>query len=259
MPLTCSHPAAILPFKRFTPNRLNFAALVIGAMTPDTGYFIGQRHLAKIAHLPIGTFILDIPTGLILLALFYLLRRELCYILPSPHRNQLTPLANQKPTFTLRAIIIAAVSILLGAWTHIVWDQFTHNGTYAFRHLAPLRISLAQIGPQQITMAYILQYISTLVGAAVLVLAYLKWLRTQPSRPDNQSDRWRYLLWFTLAIVALIIGALFARHLSAPVHEFQTFREFIYKMGIITVSVFTIFIVISAILCYRRKLSIARP
>src|SRR5690242_6367039 len=121
MPLTTSHPAAVLPLKRFTPNPLDLAALVIGSMTPDAGYFIGERHFAKMAHYPIGTILLDIPTGLVLLGLFYLVRRELCYILPAPHRNQLTPLAHQKPTFTFPALLIATFSILLGAWTHIIW------------------------------------------------------------------------------------------------------------------------------------------
>ncbi|MGZ5543302.1 MAG: DUF4184 family protein, partial [Limisphaerales bacterium] len=58
MPLTCSHPAAILPFKCFTPRHLNFAALMIGSMSPDAGYFIGERGLAKLAHHPIGTVVI---------------------------------------------------------------------------------------------------------------------------------------------------------------------------------------------------------
>src|SRR4051812_43207339 len=97
MPLTCSHPAAVLPFKRFT--RLNFVALVIGSMAPDTGYFLGERPFARLSHRPEGTVLLCIPVGLILLGLFYLLRRELCYILPSPHRNHFTPLAQERPAF----------------------------------------------------------------------------------------------------------------------------------------------------------------
>jgi len=255
MPLTCSHPAAVLPFKRFV--QLNFAALVIGSMSPDAGYFIGERSLAKLAHRPFGTILFDIPIGLIVLGLFYLVRRDLCFILPSPHRNQLTPLAHRKPVFTVDALFVAVVSILVGAWTHIIWDQVTHDGSYVFRHFSPLRISLTHIGPQDITLAYVLQYISTLVGGAILAWFYIKWLRAQPTKPDNQSDSWRYVLWFGLALVACAVGTFLAIHLSAPVHEFKTFREFVYKMGVSAVSVFTLLILISAILCYRRKLSAA--
>ncbi len=258
MPLTCSHPAAILPFKRFTPNPLNFAALVIGSMTPDVGYFIGERHLAKLAHLPLGTIFICLPTGFILLGLFYLVRRDLCFILPAPHRNQLTPLGQQRPRFTFEFLLMAMIAILIGAWTHIVWDQFTHDGSFVARHFSPLRHVLFYIGSQDITVSYVLQYVSTLVGAGILGLYYFKWLRTQPPRPDNQSDAWRYLLWFGLAVVALIVGAAIAIHLSAPVHEFRTFREFVYKMGVSAVSVFSVLIVISAILCYRRALGLGR-
>jgi hypothetical protein len=234
---------------------LNFAALVIGSMSPDAGYFIGERSFAKLAHHPIGTVVFDIPTGLILLGIFYLIRRELCFILPAPHRNQLTPLAHRNPVFTVEALFIAIVSILIGAWTHIIWDQFTHDSSFLNRHFAPLRVVLLHIGAQQITISYILQYISTIIGAALLAWYYCKWLRSRPPAPTTESDTWRYLLIFGLALFSLAAGIAVAIHLSAPVHEFKTLREFVYIMGVSAVSVFSILVVASAILCYRRKLA----
>ena len=144
MPLTCSHAAAILPFKRF--KALNFAALIIGSMSPDAGYFIGERHLAKLAHYPSGTFLICLPTGLVLLALFYLLRRDLTFILPSPHRNNLMTLATRKPIWNGQFFLAATLSILIGAWTHIVWDQFTHDGSFVSRHFTPFASSSFTLG-----------------------------------------------------------------------------------------------------------------
>jgi hypothetical protein len=255
MPLTCSHPAAVLPFARY--KTLNFTALVIGSMSPDFGYFIGQRQLAKIAHHPIGTVAIDVPAGLIALGLFYILRRDLCYLLPAPHRNQLTPLTERKPQLSAAAFIIVTWSLLLGSWTHVIWDQFTHDGTYGARHFAPLRFTLFHMGLQDITVAYSLQYISTFVGGAVLAIAYWKWLRSQPARPDGQADSWRYVLIFFLGLVSLSIGLLLASHLSGPIRDFTTFREFVYDMGVSAVSIYFLLIVTAAVLCFRRKLTTA--
>jgi hypothetical protein len=252
MPLTCSHPAAILPFKRFT--RLNFVALVIGSVSPDIGYFIGQRHLAKLAHYPGGTILICLPTGLILLALFYLVRRDLTYILPSPHRDHLMPLADRKPTWNAQFILIAALSILIGAWTHIVWDQFTHDGSFVSRHFSPLRFVLFHIRGVEVPVAYLLQYLSTIVGGGILAWFYWKWLRSQPRIPNTESDTWRYVLIFSLALVSLAAGVTIGVHLSDRIRDSETFREYVYTTGVSAVSVFTFLIVISAILCYRRKL-----
>jgi hypothetical protein len=251
MPLTSSHPAAVLPFKRVAG--LNFAALVIGSMTPDAGYFLGLRHMAKIAHHPDGTVLICIPTGIVLLGLFYLLRRDLCFILPSPHRNKLTPLASRKTALTAKAFLMAALSVLIGAWTHIVWDQFTHDGTFLARHFAPWRTVLFQVGSSEVTVAYSLQYISTIAGAAILAFAYMKWLRTQLNQSDNESDGWRYLMWFGLGAVALAIGYAVAKHVADPVHNLKTLREFVYAMGVASVSSFTVLIVTAAVLCYSHR------
>jgi hypothetical protein len=253
MPLTCSHPAAILPFKRLTPRPLNLAALIIGSMSPDFGYFVGQRHLAKLAHYPTGTVLICVPTGLLVLSIFWLLRRDLCYLLPNPHRNQLMPMTAQTPLLNFESFCLIAISLLVGAWTHIIWDQFTHNGNYAFRHFALLRLKLFKVGDTPVTIAYTLQYISTIIGAAILAFCYLKWLRAQPAKPDSESDSWRYLLIFGTAIVSVSIAITVAKHLSGPVRDVSSFREFFYKMGVGAVSIFSALIVLIALVSLSRR------
>ena len=63
MPFTLSHPLAVVPLRRWCPARLNFAALVIGSMSPDFGYFIGQFDAAAFAHTIPGLFTVCLPTG----------------------------------------------------------------------------------------------------------------------------------------------------------------------------------------------------
>ena len=126
MPWTLSHPAAVLPLRRLSPRPLNFAALVVGSMTPDIGYYINRFDLSDFAHTLPGSFIACLPTGVIMLFIFYLFSRPVCYALPSPHRQSLLPLCPDFPTgLTPWAIIL--LSLLIGAWTHNFWDAFTHE------------------------------------------------------------------------------------------------------------------------------------
>src|SRR3954468_10318059 len=85
MPFTLSHPLAVVPLRGLCPRWLNFAALVIGSTSPDFGYFIQQFDAAAFAHSGWGTLEICLPTGLLALSIFYLLRQPLCYILPQPH------------------------------------------------------------------------------------------------------------------------------------------------------------------------------
>ena len=63
MPWTLSHPAIVLPLRRFSPQPLDFAALVIGSMTPDIGYYIDRFDLSAFAHTLPGSFLACLPPG----------------------------------------------------------------------------------------------------------------------------------------------------------------------------------------------------
>jgi hypothetical protein len=68
MPLTTSHPAAVIALKRLN---LDLSAMVIGSMTPDFVYFIpGCLPLSDYSHTISGILILGIPLGLAVLAIF---------------------------------------------------------------------------------------------------------------------------------------------------------------------------------------------
>ena len=75
MPWTLAHPAAVLPFRRFSgAGRLSFGALVIGSMSPDFVYYIGRFDLGNFTHSPLGVLVTCLPAGLLVLALALWLR-----------------------------------------------------------------------------------------------------------------------------------------------------------------------------------------
>jgi hypothetical protein len=101
---------------------LNLAALIIGTLVPDFGYYVGLFPLATVAHSLPGSVLVCIPTGLLVLACFYFVRRPVCNLLPQPHSALLQPLVSKRVPIRFRELAAATLSILLGAWSHAVWD-----------------------------------------------------------------------------------------------------------------------------------------
>ena len=166
MPWTFAHPAAVLPLRRYCPAYFNFAALMIGALTPDFGYYVGQFGIATLAHTFVGSFLVCLPTGMLLLAAFYLVRRPVWYLLPEPHRTALEPFLSRPTPTRFADLARAGLSVLLGAWTHIMWDSFTHRSGWTV-------VQFPWLPYQE------LQHVSTVFGVAVLAIAYYFWLRRQ--------------------------------------------------------------------------------
>ncbi|MEO6845888.1 MAG: DUF4184 family protein, partial [Chthoniobacterales bacterium] len=208
MPFTFSHPAAVLPFKRLTPRYLNFAALVIGSTTPDMGYFLHDLRYRHEAHTFGGSFLVDLPFGLLMLAVFYLCRGPVCYLLPFAHRRILFPLTQQKLHRTPLRFLVACLSILIGTWTHIIWDSFTHPWGYFTRLFPVFNKTFLIIDHVAFPGYFVLQLASSIVGGVIVAMAYWFWFRKHraPSSPPQQSDLWRYLLWIVLLVAPVFFS-----------------------------------------------------
>lgn len=213
MPWTFVHPAAVLPLRGLRLKHRSFAGLVVGSFSPDIGYYVGRFDLAAIAHTSLGLLILCLPTGLILFALVRVLHLPVGNLLPEPHRSALLALPQVPQLTSLPILVAVAVSIIVGAMTHNVWDSFTHPSGYMVSKLPLLREAVGVIGTRDVPVYELLQHTSTLLGLAVVVVAYAKWLkRAQMSYtpPSPSNDRWRYALLFALLAASAILGALLA-------------------------------------------------
>jgi hypothetical protein len=260
MPVTFTHPLAVLPVRRWGPKWLNFAALVIGSMTPDLGYYLRAFPIARYAHTIMGTFTICLPSGLLVLGLFYLLREPLCFILPQPHRGALMPLASARLRWSVAWFCQTVVSILLGAWTHTIWDSFTHDNAWSVARIPALNETLFRIHGTVFPAYYLLQQFSTFVGGATLVLLYCLWLRRQPRPPvpaREFSDGLRYGVLLILAIVALLLVLPTTRELASHYHGYTAFRVLVFRTGVYTAAAFIPMATVAAVTLfalYRRKM-----
>ena len=197
MPLTFpSHAAAILPFLHLPGGRrLPVSALFIGSTAPDLIYLIGVHGAA--AHLPAGLLLFCLPAGLLAFLYFEAL------VLPvlGPLVSTLLPrslgglgAALSRPRAlprTLAEWFLVAGAIVIGAATHQLWDSFTHAWMWPARVLYP-GVKVAIWG-HPVLLTKVLQQLSSLLGAAIVIL-YLLRLPIPTAAPPRAFDGMRRLL-----------------------------------------------------------------
>ncbi|MGW4523553.1 DUF4184 family protein [Amycolatopsis sp. NPDC004378] len=190
MPFTLSHPAAVLPLAR---RPLVPSALVAGSVAPDVFWFVPRLPgigLTK-THEFASVLWLDPLIALVLLAVFHvLLRRPLLALAPQP-------LAERLPHngFSWRKPGWIALSLVIGAATHVGWDAFTHeSGGFAF-----LRIPLVT----GVDVGRLIQLVSTIAGAAILAWWLRNRYRRTPRTPAPPGTRHRKPVLIFLGLGAL--------------------------------------------------------
>lgn len=255
MPWTFAHPAAVLPLHRLGTVRLNLAALVIGSLTPDFGYYgVRLPRESSIAHSFVGSITLVPLVGLLLLACFYLLRRPVCYMLPQPHREALLPLARTSWRFGAAEIVVIIASLVLGGWTHILWDSFTHIDRWFVNSIPWLQLTAFTVFGHTVYSYSLLQYLSSLVGVAILVWFYARWLRAahgdRPWQFFAREDAWRYGCIGGAIALGLLLSIPAALQEALEPSGLFGLRTFIVNSLVGTTSIFVASFVATSLICY---------
>jgi hypothetical protein len=187
MPFTLAHPAAILPLAR---TRLVFSALVIGSMAPDFPYLLALSTRAQFGHTLPGVFTFCLPAGLIVYWLFHRhLKAPLLACLPPSHQVCLREAASALAWSQPSVLLLVAVSVIIGAFTHIAWDSCTHANGWTVQHVPALQAVLLHKTGGDLKVFKVLQHGSSIVGLAVLAGYYRWWCR--PGRIMGDSGKGR--------------------------------------------------------------------
>ena len=173
MPFTLAHPAAVLPLR---PLRfLRTAPLFIGAMVPDAPYYVPfatiRVPMSKLyTHTITGSWSADLPLGLFLLLFLVLLREPLTVLMPARARwlclKALEPFRRSVTEW-----LFAAFAILIGVWTHLLWDSFTHPEGWGVRQF-PVLDEWVTLGWYTGQLCHVLQYLSSVFGLAIVAVWY---------------------------------------------------------------------------------------
>lgn len=169
MPLTLSHPAAVLPLRRLG---LPMTAMVVGSMVPDVPLYLGSRRGYDLAHGGLGVVTVDILGALVVVAVWFaMLRDPLVDLAPAAVRDRLAPSARP----TRRQWQLAPVGALVGAISHVAWDSFTHYDRWGSDHVGWLRRD--HLGLAGLKWA---QYASGVLGLLVVGWFAIAHLRSVP-------------------------------------------------------------------------------
>jgi hypothetical protein len=200
MPFTLSHPAAVIPIRKFGV----LSALVVGSMMPDTLYFMPFAGAHDwYGHTLPGIFFYCLPVGLAFLWLFHaFLKGPLISLFPDVQQRKLQAAGEGFRFLPTRRFAALAFSILLGAASHVTWDAFTHTSQFGVQ-LFPVLRSVVRVPPRSLfTIADLLQLGSSVIGLVIIFFYYRRWLRTA-----EQSQIKIHLPGTVRALLVLVFAA----------------------------------------------------
>lgn len=215
MPFTLAHPAAVVPIWRVLGRRLSLSAFVIGSMVPDVPFFAGHGGFRYQTHSVVGLFTFCLPVGFFAWLLFQgLMKRPLLWLLPSRAREALDD-SSAKPAraWSMRTLIGAAMALLLGSVTHVIWDAVTHIDGFGVIRFPSLRTLLFVVDGYHVYVYKVLQHGSTWLGFTLLAWWLLKWWRGLP--PVNVASsvgerRMRTLVYALFIFAPMVYGVVSA-------------------------------------------------
>lgn len=184
MPFTPSHVAAVLPLISSARTRriLDPWALALGAMVPDLPIFLPFLPDYMNWHSLRGVFTIDPLAVVVLLTVFHgLLREPLTALLPPGLVGRAASLAPR--AYGVRQLPAVIAGGVVGAFTHKLWDSFTHvysQDIWGWEWLAA-----PAVGP--LPTFRVLQYLSTVAGLAVV--AWWAWRGLSRMEPVAPPER----------------------------------------------------------------------
>ena len=206
MPLTFCHPAIILPLHKISPNRISLTGLISGSMAPDFEYFTHMQMVKTHGHDLDAMIWFTLPISIILAVLYQgLIKVPLITHAPHWFSTRLS-IYNSISWFkwVKRYWYVLIYSALIGIFSHISWDSFTHS-TGIFKFVLPITHTQIHIGNDTIQVFRILQHLSTLLGG-IYILFFISrhQIIKSPYKPILQKVLFWSIVFFVFCFILLI-------------------------------------------------------
>jgi hypothetical protein len=205
MPITVpAHQLLVLPLLGRRSSPLPGVALLVGTVLPDLAFIVGGYGLNERSHLGYGPVMMA-PLGVMLYVWAEaLVLPALRAALPSRARS----LCTSRGLVTTPAGWACAIgAVVLGAYSHLLFDGFTHARSWPAVDLYPRLVASA------------LQYVASVVGSVIVVIWAIRRMRT--ALPDPAAPRWRgglRALGITTLVGATVGLAIGVAALGWPAH-----------------------------------------
>jgi len=204
MPFTFSHPAIILPLTYLPKKWFSLTGLIVGSLTPDFEYFIRMKIKSDYSHTIEGVFWFDLPLGILIAFIFHnIVRNSLLDNLPKIIKSRIIQLIKfDWNTYFKKNWLVVVISVLIGAYSHLFWDSFTHSHGYFVENIPTLREIINVFG-MKVSVFKILQHSSTLIGGFIILLAIYKLPKEEIKINKINLTYWKVLIGIILFIVVI--------------------------------------------------------
>jgi hypothetical protein len=204
MPLTVpAHQVMVLPLVRGGRWPLPGAALLLGTALPDLAFCVGGYRLNAVSHLWWGPLFMSATIGLLLYAwLEGLLLPALSSALPTHGAMPFARLCNTRHGLpgSARGWGWAFAALVIGSYTHLFFDGWTHANMWPARILYPdTQLDLGRFGA--VGFAHSLQSAFSAVASVIVLVWVHRALRLAPLLDTAPQGR--------RGLGALVAGALF--------------------------------------------------
>ncbi|SFN54612.1 protein of unknown function [Paenimyroides ummariense] len=207
MPFTFSHPAIILPLTYLPKRWFSLTGLIIGSLMPDFEYFLRMKIKSDFSHTLEGVFLFDLPLGILTAFIFHnIVRNNLFDNLPIFLKSRLVIFKDFNwNIYFKKNWLIVIFSIIIGTFSHILWDSFTHDTGYFVQKIEILNQSV-DLFDKQIPILKILQHSSTFFGAVVIVFSLYKLPKYQVySKSINLNYWFAFFIFFIILLSTFLV------------------------------------------------------
>jgi len=204
MPFTFSHAAIVLPLAKSSPRYWSITGLVVGSMAPDLEYFTRMKILATYGHLWLEGLWFNVLIALIYCFVYHLgVRNGLINHLPDFLKARFISLTtfDWVKHFKNNWLIIL-VSIIIGIYSHLLWDAFTHEWGFFVKQIAVLQKTWFSM-PIAIKGYKFLQYFSSVVGLIYIAFKLFQLPQKELPQSDCSFKFWMITILMTLSITGI--------------------------------------------------------
>jgi hypothetical protein len=230
VPFTISHAAAVLPLGRQLRRMKLLSAAVIGSMVPDFSLFLPVRLARYETHSLEALLTFCLPIGLICYWAFQL------HIKPATHQlmpDRLYDLwrdeGESAPVVSSRQWLLAAIGIVFGALTHLIWDGFTHTGGRGVVLLSMLDDLEIEFFGMTVSWYRLAQHVSSVIGLLFVMFFFWRTIASAAvhdfTQPRLFDKRQRHVWFYIYAGVAAVCAAILAPAMVASANRIGTLGD----------------------------------
>lgn len=206
MPLSSAHPAIVLPLCKLSKKWVSSTALIIGSISPDLEYFFHALPKRTYGHDFFNAWWFNLSITILIAFIFHLIVRN-------PLIDNLPPFLSQRfiqfkqfnwsKHFTNYFFVIV-ISAWVGIYSHILWDEFTHKGSFIVESSSFLNIYLITFWQQDFFVYNLMQHLSSFVGTVFVLATLLSFKRNKKAFCNSKwKSFWAIVLFFTFIFILL--------------------------------------------------------